>query len=86
MERWISIIQDSRLIETMENTIVRQEKEIQRLEKENALLKASSKPQPTVTYTHTSVNPFAKTMCDCIDWRDMQASPFCHKCGGTGSY
>lgn len=27
-----------------------------------------------------------KTSCSCIDWRDMQASPFCNKCNGSGSY
>ena len=76
-------MENNRLIELLEKTILRQEKEIIRLEQENALLKASSKPSPVVTYVHTGST---KTLCDCLDWRDMTYSPFCPKCHGTGSY
>lgn len=27
-----------------------------------------------------------KELCSCVDWRDMSPSPFCHTCGGKGSY
>jgi predicted nucleic acid-binding Zn-ribbon protein len=54
------------------------EKQINLLQQENEELKQNT-PKSTT-------NPFTRTMCDCIDWRDLQASPFCPKCGGRGSY
>ena len=70
-----------KVINILEDTIERQKIRIIHLEQENDLLKASTKPEVARVYSKDS----PKKDCDCIDWRDLEPSPFCLKCKGTGS-
>jgi hypothetical protein len=79
---WLEQIKTSR--NKLSELYEKQQKEIEQLEVRLNLTK-------TLTKFINTENPFTpsykvKTSCDCIDWRDMSPSPFCHKCNGKGYY